>query len=125
MCDYGFECLSSCCSKTQLVCTHFKECVQECNVNKDCSTECCSFGFCSATSKCSSGRKLEDDYCDVNTECASGRCKTNYCSVQEPVFNSEAVIGISVIVSASLITIVLYCCLCRGKTKSYSTSINH
>ena len=40
-------------------------------------------------------------------------CKHNKCSPQEEVFNMQALIGIIVILVASLSTIILYCCLCR------------
>ena len=80
VCDYQFECFSRCCNKKTKKCSPVIDCVQECKVNKDCTTGCCSFGYCSATSTCTSGKKVNDDYCDKDTECKNRKCLENKCN---------------------------------------------
>lgn len=83
VCDYQFECFSRCCNKNTNKCSPFMDCVQECKSNKDCTSGCCSINYCSATTTCNSGRKVENDYCDVSSECKSMLCIKNKCATQE------------------------------------------
>ena len=83
VCDYQFECFSRCCNKNTKKCSPVIDCVQDCKVNKDCTTVCCSFGYCSATNTCSLGRKADEDYCDTATECKNRNCLKNKCTNQE------------------------------------------
>ena len=78
-CDYGFECLSRCCTNT--ICSDVIECVETCQWNADCATyPCCSFGYCSATLElCTLGLKEDYDMCESSTECQSGSCVNNRC----------------------------------------------
>ena len=80
-CDYGFECLSRCCSSAQ--CSDVIECVETCKQNSDCSVyACCSFGYCSATLElCSLGNKEQFDQCEADSECLSGNCEANRCGL--------------------------------------------
>lgn len=83
VCDYQFECFSRCCNKNTKKCSPVIDCVQECKANKDCTTGCCSFGYCSATNTCALGRKADEDYCDSGTECKNEKCLKNKCHIQE------------------------------------------
>lgn len=112
VCDYHFECLTRCCNKSTAICAHFFQCVQSCKRNSECNSECCSFGYCSSENLCFS-RKIDGDYCDKASECESALCTKNKCSKQEPVLNSQAIIGLSLISGLVFITVTLYCCLCR------------
>ncbi|CDW78712.1 UNKNOWN [Stylonychia lemnae] len=86
----------------------------KCEANKDCSSGCCSFGFCSSTSLCE-GRKVENDYCDDKSECQNTSCLNNKCLPEDPVINNQAIIGIVIIIAACFSTAFIYCCLCRNK----------
>lgn len=131
MCDYNFECLTRCCSSQRGNCTHFTHCVQECSVNDDCNTACCSLGYCSAPNLCTAGNKADRDYCDKDWECKSRMCKDHMCQREDEQVNqgTAIAIGVFVIVSAILITLMIHCICCKQKPLQkqplmHSTSIN-
>lgn len=130
-CDYHFECLTRCCSPTTGKCTHFYECYSMCSTNADCTTGCCSFGYCSHQSVCKSGQKVLGDQCESDSECRSdsdgfqesvcvdGRCTPHESTVSAHFVTMTAV----VIMSASALTVLVYCCFqcCCGDKSGFDS----
>ncbi|TNV81863.1 hypothetical protein FGO68_gene7995 [Halteria grandinella] len=115
-CDYHFECLTRCCSNTTGRCTHFYECYSMCSSNSDCTSGCCSFGYCSHQGICDQGKKVDGDQCERDEECGGkngkeSECINKRCTPQDSLVSAHFVtMTAMVILFASALTILVYCC---------------
>ena len=114
-CDYGFECLSRCCSDSG--CSDIIKCVETCKKNSDCANfACCSFGYCSATLElCSNGLKDQFDQCEADTECLSGNCVNNRCSLSNAIDSGSSQLALAVVFALIMIMITCACCLTKRR----------
>ena len=113
-CDFGFECLSRCCSN--LLCTNVLSCVDTCAINREClNTECCSFGFCSESSSlCDDGLKVDFDVCDKSSECKSGSCVNARCKTSSLETKSGALwIGLCILIALIVFITAFSCCFVK------------
>lgn len=109
-CDYGFECLSRCCSTN--VCSPVVECVETCATNIDCPNEpCCSFGYCTGSASiCEQGMKEDFDQCESETECLSGKCSNGRCISNEIQVSSQLSLNVMIILVVLMLIIVVTTC---------------
>lgn len=116
-CDYGFECLSRCCTKT--ICSNVIECVETCQWNADCQTyPCCSFGYCSATMElCSLGQKEDLDLCEASSECLSGNCISNRCTTISTMGLDTGSPQVALALMLGVIVMVLLCACCLTRKR--------
>ncbi len=109
-CEYGFECLSRCCSAN--ICSPAIQCVEQCRVNSDCSSEpCCSFGYCTGSvSICLQGLKVDFDMCEDASECISGHCINGRCTSNEVQVSSQLSLNVMIILIFLMLVIVVTTC---------------